>query len=763
MKPSDRTPTVESRMSLRDTTVRSLLVLTSSLFVLPGGSASGAQESAASSSSVQVPPDTYENPALAELMRRVRAARTTAATGLDTYAATLKHRVYVGLTARRFRRERGIFEQERIGRVRWSSDGSELIQWQGMRATAPIMGLDTRRGDHVSDSDHFSTRASTEMAEDLTEELLEEDKINAFDLDPFADRLWIESDEVVHPLADDAPLHYRYLAGDTLELDLPGDLRDIVLFEVRVEPRRTDFNLLAASLWIDSESDALVRAGYRPARPFNMGMDAPDDEAEVPGWLRGRLEMEISYVAVEYSLHEMEYWLPRRYAFDGEARFVGLVELPVTLEWSLSQYSVNDGVPATAPEAPPLGWRMRTYGPDNPDRDSLAADRPAEDTLRPTRTIMIPPAPELLNHPELSGNPVGNDELFTFSEFEVSSLTSHIDLVHPRLRRTARRYFWGLDRNLFRYNRVEGLSLGAATELPIGSLWTVTGSARIGTGDLLPYATVGIRRAGRAGEWSFKAFHELRTMSDTHDPFTFGSTLSGLIFGNDRGEYFRAAGIETGYEVGGRTSWSLAAFAERHASVELGSTFSLRSLFGDKEFPPVLPADDGNYLGVRASMKWFSGLDPNELVVTGSLYGEAATGEIDYSRLQAALSLSHPLTFRLAGAIEVAGGHSWGAQLPMQRRYFLGDESFRGTLTNELTGDSFWRTRGEVATGLAAARIGLFTDVGAVGSGRDRLSDPLVSAGVGFSLLDGIYRIDIAKGIRGIDRWRLHFYMDGIL
>lgn len=762
----------------------------------PSVSAAGAQEPDRSRQVAPPPADTYENLAVADLVRRARLARNAAAQGLEGYAARLRHRFYVGLTAVGFRRERGVFEQERIGRVRWSADGSQLVEWEGMRASVPIAGLDTRDSEGSVlgvDEGGFRARGSTEMGEDLAEELLNEREIPGFDLDPFADRLLLDSTEAVHPLADDGYLHYRYFAGDTLAIDLPGDQRDIVLHEVRVEPRRSDYNLLAASLWFDSHSYALVRAGYRPARPFNLALDTTEEDVEMPGWLARRIEMEFNYVTIEYSLHEMEYWLPRRYAMRGEARAVGLVHFPVTFEWSLSQYSVNDGQSAAPPPDPlELGWKMETRrlandsGPNRPvadEPDSLAgptrtvvADEP--DTLAdptrtvvadepdslagPTHTVVIPPLQELLDHPELRHERVGREVPLSFSRFEISSLTDELNRLVPFHRRFAPRYRWGYGQGLPRYNRVEGLSLGVGVELPLSLHWSTALSARIGTGELTPYATATLSREDLAGTWTFEGYREFRSMSDTHRPFSLASSLDGLVLADERGEFYRATGLSVGYRARGRSSWSLGAFGERHRAVERNTEFSLRGLVDETSTLPVRPADAGDMVGLRASLEWFDGVDPNQLIVSGRIHGEAAVGDLEYARLHAAASLSHPLPYRLSGAFEVAGGGSLGG-LPIQRNYFLGGAHLRGALTNEFAGSAFWRVRAEVATRFAAARLGLFTDVGTAGSNAVELRDPVVSAGIGLSLLDGVFRLDLARGLRRVERWKLHFYLDGLL
>jgi len=98
------------------------------------------------------------------------------------------------------------------------------------------------------------------------------------------------------------------------------------MIEVRVDPRRPDIHLVAGSLWFDQGSGSLVRASYKPARPFDLELIEPEDAEEVPGLLKP-ITAEIKYVTVEYSFHEFRYWLPRRFALEGEATVGRLLQI----------------------------------------------------------------------------------------------------------------------------------------------------------------------------------------------------------------------------------------------------------------------------------------------------------------------------------------------------------------------------------------------------------------------------------------------------
>jgi hypothetical protein len=58
----------------------------------------------------------------------------------------------------------------------------------------------------------------------------------------------------------------------------------------------------------------------------------------------------------------------------------------------------------------------------------------------------------------------------------------------------------------------------------------------------------------------------------------------------------------------------------------------------------------------------------------------------------------------------------------------------------------------------------LFSDV-ARADQRERLSlaNPLASAGVGVSFLDGLFRVDLARAVTAPTGWRLDIYSDAAL
>lgn len=702
---------------------------------------------------VLAPAHAFRDAAVRELVLRARAARYRDVEGIRSYEGVLRERIYVGLAAARFRRERGLFEQERVARVRWSADGERAIQWLGARQAIPIVGADTRRDEILAEGKVGGAGADVrdDLRRELPQELLGEVDLPAFTFDPGGDRLVFGGgDWALHPLSDSAEAHYRFSSGDTLRIHLPPD-RDIVLHEVMVEPRRADFNLVAGSLWFDAETASLVRATYRPARPFNLLLDEPGDAEDVPGFLQP-VEAEISYITVEYSLQEFRFWLPRRFALEGEARLGRLVRIPLTVEWQVGDYVVNQPTSSIAVTGPlPAGWSRREVRvEDEQGKVSYV-------------TVIVPEAADLLTSPELSAT-FGQRAPAAFSDQELDDLRGELEELLPTYRRFRPNLAWGLTQGLTRYNRVEGLSVGAAASVPLSPATSVRAEARWGTGDREPNGTLTVLHGPLDRQWTLSGYHGLQAMGDWASPFSLSNSLQSLLFGTGQGQFYRTTGVSAGrLRVGSRVRVGVTGFYERHDAVALTTDFHLLKFMGADSAASVLPADLASVGGLRGEVRWFSGVDPNGLIVTGEVLGEAATGDATYQRAALTLSATNPLPGGLAAAVEVGGGALLGDEL-VQRAFFLGgSRTLRGFDESSAHGASFWRARAEVATGFTGARVGLFTDAGWAGP-RDAftLDDPMVSVGLGSSLLDGLVRFDVARGVRRGSAWKVLLYLDGL-
>ena len=113
----------------------------------------------------------------------------------------------------------------------------------------------------------------------------------------------------------------------------------------------------------------------------------------------------------------------------------------------------------------------------------------------------------------------------------------------------------------------------------------------------------------------------------------------------------------------------------------------------------------------------------------------------------------------------MAGGTSAGV-LPLQRNWFLGGSpTVRGLRPGTAVGNAFWLARAEVAHGLGVIRPVVFGDIGWAGdrTAWGEIGNPLSGVGAGFSMMDGLIRFDVARGLQpaGQRQWRVDMYVEG--
>jgi hemolysin activation/secretion protein len=118
----------------------------------------------------------------------------------------------------------------------------------------------------------------------------------------------------------------------------------------------------------------------------------------------------------------------------------------------------------------------------------------------------------------------------------------------------------------------------------------------------------------------------------------------------------------------------------------------------------------------------------------------------------------------VVAALTAAVGSTTG-QLPSQRQWFLGGvRTVRGQAPGTAEGDAFWLARAELGTRQGVVRPVAFFDVGWAGSRRalGRVQ-PLRGTGVGVGVLDGLLRMDVARGLYPLKGWRTDLYLQAAL
>ena len=340
------------------------------------------------------------------------------------------------------------------------------------------------------------------------------------------------------------------------------------------------------------------------------------------------------------------------------------------------------------------------------------------------------------------------------------------------------RFHTGLD--MLRFNRIEGVSPGASMTWPLGLGYSVDAQARIGTGDWTPNGELALTRTAGRRQLRVGVFHRLGIANDDWGaPLSFGASLVNALYARDEGFYYRTYGAElsgTGDAplmlLGGALQWRLFAERQRSAGSDPNVDGSLAHLLGNPHVADNIDATDLTALGGGVEMARIFGADPRGFRLVTRVRTEGAftdrddaLGATGYGRFVLDGTLSRGLG-GFSGAISGAAGTSAG-DLPIQRAFYVGGlHTVRGQYAKPFgegprVGDAFWLGRGELARGIAGARLIGFYDIGWAGSRRDFTSTgrPMSGAGVGVSLMDGLLRADVSRGIWPEKRWRLDFQL----
>jgi hypothetical protein len=704
-----------------------------------------------------LPADAYADESARELVRRARIRRSMVDHRIEAYETRAVERISAGL--RTPLGERLIFRRETASHVSWTRD-TVRIHVLGAREVLPPVS------------------ERLQIPADLTSSM------PSIAFDPVDSQVLLRLDQTAlrDPFAAGAERDYRYAAGDSTIIRLP-DGRSVRLRELRVVPRRASPELVTGSFWLDTDTHAVVQAYFRLARALR------DRSAGVS------VGGEIDYIAVEYGLWELRWWLPRFVAGHGVVS-VGGVRLPVSFERRYDDYTILGDttalptladLPAELPERlcrPPV-WIQIQAGIGGTATDTISSEtmqqreneaherrrarRAETDATQVCDRAFIVTREE---RDELLASALLPEDIYDAASPIIDA--GQLRAIAERMRRipelpwqlVAPVIETPLNRPaLVRYNRVEGASFGARALLDLGRLGVDAG-ARIGTTGEVG-AELGVSRHGDLVQSRLAAYRRLDAVDVARQPFGVHATLRALVLGSDDHDYFRATGVEARFRPPeARRQWYDArVFAERHHAVEAQADFSFFGLIdSDRSLRPNVVADPADQLGAALRLRTGGGLDPRSFRWGAELELHGETGDYTFVRPALQLRAGVPLTGRISAGIEAAGGSAFGDP-PVQRLWQLGGVStLRGYDAAVARGDTYWRGRGELGYGLTAARLVAFSDIGWAGPrGELATGRALPSAGLGLSVLDGLLRLDVARGLRTGGGWKLHLQFDGVL
>jgi hypothetical protein len=705
----------------------------------------------------------FKDPRARELLLRAREARLSQDSSLTGYDANSYERMSVGMGFKRIGRDRLLMRSERASHVRWQRGKGAIIDVQGQRSAFPMIdGVGKGDVDLGSDGDIPYT--------------------------PGRETLWIGSgdlakanvnqNEIIHPLATGAEAYYTYQSGDSVSFQLPGGQR-LELRELRIRPRQPKWNVAVGSLWFDAASGHLVRAVYRMAQEMDImavakeaNEEEHDPDDDIPRWLKPMItpmRANVSAITVEYGLHEGQFWLPRSQTIEGDAQ-VSFMHIPFKLEQRYTYASVNGTEPMpeviialidTAGDSlSRAGRRERNRDQCKVGTERLRKQVRSDQDLR--ILIRVPCDTVALEHSSALPKSIYDDGEAVFGSAERDALVSEALTLgaQPGFAPQRPSVSWGLP--FTRFNRVEGLSSALAVEQVLGGGYSTHALFRLGVADLSPNGELSLDRTDGRRKIGVGVYRRLVASNDWGDPLGFSSSVSALIFGRDEGFYYRTWGAELKGEkdYGMINNWRL--FAEQQFDATVHTEFAIAHPGGVKGDLTNIDAVNGKIVGLAVGHHSSYGLDPHGFRALTDIKLEGGTGTFDYSRGSLQTTLSHGLGSALDGSLTLGGGTS-GGHVPIQKQFFLGGvQTVRGQKAGAEIGDSFWMSSLELGTRSVGFRKIVFGDLGWAGD-RTNFSHPgrpLSGAGVGASFMDGLIRIDLAKGIYPEKSVRANLYVE---
>ncbi|MEX2282144.1 MAG: hypothetical protein WEE89_06650 [Gemmatimonadota bacterium] len=766
----------------------------------------------------------YQDARARDLHVHARERRRAIDRSITSYQAVVKERMSAGLRTRL--RDRLLYRRETASRIDWRRGGPINITAMGAREAVPII---TTKPGVPKDLENFLPRLAFDPMD--TDALLSVDTTALkHPLGPGAEAHYRFS------TGDSMSVNLGERTIKLVELKVHPRRSDFHLITGSFWIDSDSYSLVQTTFRLANDIDFNAQANPREVKSRTIGfLRIGTDSGGTRNVSFTPARAELHYITIEYSLVHLRWWMPRLFAAEGTFQ-MGPVKTPIHYERSYTDYQVSGDTTImvaareSLPDSVQRICRPRTefsvsvdVGEDSVSteerarravRDSVRrreqeqiqakdtararrlrerAEALARDTARARRIrereecsklyhVTVEDSAALLTSAALPTTIYG-DQVQLTSDPELARLMDRLKkLANPPWQAKAASFAWGLRGNgLVRYNKIEALSIGARSDFDFGRMRAdVTG--RIGVADLEPNLELGLSRGTLNTQIRLAGYRRLDVMDKPSGFGGLSTSLGAFFVGRDERDYYRTLGGElVARPADTHSQWyTLRLFGETQRPVSNETDFSIPNLFDNSHlFDANLRANRAHQFGGALTLRRSWGQNPAGFRFATEAFVEGAGGTYDYLRESLMLQLGLPLPFKLAGAVEVAGGTSQfplGRTLdtdsaapfdfrPVQSSWFLGGvRSIRGYEIGADLGSAFWRARGEIGTALPAARLVLFSDFGWAGS-KDNISRraSLWSVGVGGSFLDGILRVDLAHALRGSRAWKLHVSVDGIL
>lgn len=333
-------------------------------------------------------------------------------------------------------------------------------------------------------------------------------------------------------------------------------------------------------------------------------------------------------------------------------------------------------------------------------------------------------------------------------------------------------WHYGLAEGALRYNRVEGFSAGVGVRQTLGAGYGWNAGARYNVGEATVLGDLGVERSSGRRVLGLSAYRRTTVASDWGQPFGFGAATAALLYARDEGFYYRSTGGEFTWRTEPLRDIEVRVFAEQQDSMPVVTRYSVFGGSNDVRFVPNVQARKGTVAGVEGRLRRSYGLDPEGWRFAFDTRGEIGGGDWLYQRAAIDVVVSRHVVGPFAASVSAGGGAAFGDVAP-QRYFYLGGlhtvrgqspgtPPDRGGIAGSAGGTAYWLTRSELAYGAPAFRIAAFYDAGWTGRKKEWQAPgrPMSGAGLGFSMLDGLLRLDIARGIFPTVQWRTDFSVE---
>ena len=336
--------------------------------------------------------------------------------------------------------------------------------------------------------------------------------------------------DVPHPLSADGLNEYDFAIRDSLQIRLGPRTLDV--YEVRVRPKDDREPRAVGAVYIDRESGEVVRMAFSFTRAA----------------LRDK-ELEDVGVVLENGLIDGRFWLPRRQEI--EIRRTGTwLDYPargiIRGRWEICCYEVNTPMPPGIFTGPEIA-------------------------LAPRGTpLPIPFTGNVLDSLPPDVRAVTDADVAKVQE-EARALVRGQALARTRSTSLAARNI----SDFVRFNRVEGLALGAGITRRLGEGFSAVARGRYGLDDKVAKGrgSISYRRASGAG-FDIAGYDDFRDAGDIRETSGVISSLAAQEFGTDFTDPYRARGASASVQTRPLAGWtiSLEGALERQNGLEVNAT-----------------------------------------------------------------------------------------------------------------------------------------------------------------------------------------------